>query len=150
MVTNNTVKKNRSQAVIQKMKERRYDPLDALIDIAQHPDTELETAVDIHKTLMKFAYPTLKHVDIEAQVKSDLIIQIKQFRNPNTPEIVDLEKESNNAFGSEFGQFRPVGESRTPIPIGRDHDAVVESLVNSAVDLKSAASLGGHRDVLPD
>jgi hypothetical protein len=81
-MTQKEIKKNRTQAAIQKMATAAYDPMQALIDIAQNPSTPLDTKIDCHKTLIKYIYPTLKHVEMDAQIKSDLIVQVKQFVKP--------------------------------------------------------------------
>lgn len=119
------IKKNRTQAVIQKMKEHRYDPLDALINVAKDDRVPLDVRIDCHKTLIKYVYPTLKHVEIDAQVKQDLIVQVKQFVKPEKV-----------------------------VPIGEKHDKQLTGqgipIGGQIIEARVAGAINGHPDILAD
>ena len=40
-----------------------YDPLLALVEIAQNPETDLSMRVDCHKTLASYIYPKMQTVE---------------------------------------------------------------------------------------
>lgn len=125
-MSNQEIKKNRTQAAIQLMKEANYDPLKELIRIAQDDRVALEDRIDCHKALIKYVYPTLKHVEVDAQIKQDLIVQVKQFMRPE--KVVSIE-------GARDAKQLP-GQG---VPIQ-----------DSATELRALGQLQGHPAILPD
>lgn len=59
-----TPNKNRA-ALIAKLDDAfpSYDPLLALVEIAQDPETDLSMRVDCHKTLASYIYPKMRTAD---------------------------------------------------------------------------------------
>lgn len=132
MTTNSSISRMRTAAVIQAMKEKRYDPLKELIDIAMKADTPRDEKIDIAKSLMKYAYPQLKHVEVDAQVNHGLTVQVRQFVKPDS--VIGTEKEDAKIAG--HGQ-----------PIG------IPASAGTVVDVGAAAlpvGAGGHPDIIPD
>ena len=121
----------RTAAVIQKMKEARYDPLEALIDVAKTTQ-DYEIKVDIAKTLMKYCYPQLKHVEIDAQVNHGITVQVRNFMKPNN--VIHLEKQDDKITGPN----QPIG---IPTKAGAEGNPITAGLPTGA---------GGHPDIIPD
>ena len=73
-----TPNKNRA-ALLAKLEDffPGYDPLLALIEIAQNPATDLSTRVDCHKTLAGYIYPKMRTVgpDVVAE-QAPVVIEI--------------------------------------------------------------------------
>ena len=59
-----TPNKNRT-ALLAKLEDSfpTYDPLLALVEIAQDPETDLSMRVDCHKTLASYIYPKMRTAD---------------------------------------------------------------------------------------
>lgn len=57
-------------------KELHYDPVKELVSIAQRSGTNTATKVAIAKEIMKYRYPMLKAVEIDAQVKAPVIFNM--------------------------------------------------------------------------
>ena len=125
-MSSHEVKKNRTQAAIQLMKEAGYDPLKELIRIAQNPAVALEDRIDCHKALIKYVYPTLKHVEVDAQIKQDLIVQVKQFMRPEKVVSIEGARDAKQLTG----QGIPIEDSST--------------------ELRALGQLQGHPAILPD
>lgn len=64
-----------------RMEEKGYDPLDALIDIAEDDDTPLKLKIDAHKELMKYYAPQLKAIDVNARSSTGVTVNVVNFAN---------------------------------------------------------------------
>ena len=54
-----------------------YDPLLALVEIAQDPETDLTMRVDCHKTLASYIYPKMRTVEPAAvDEQAPIVIEI--------------------------------------------------------------------------
>ena len=54
-----------------------YDPLLALVEIAQDPETDLSMRVDCHKTLASYIYPKMRTAEpVGADDSSSVVIEI--------------------------------------------------------------------------
>ena len=54
-----------------------YDPLLALVEIAQDPETDLSMRVDCHKTLASYIYPKMRTAEsVVASEASPVVIEI--------------------------------------------------------------------------
>jgi len=73
-----TPNKNRT-ALLAKLEDSfpTYDPLLALVEIAQNPETDLSMRVDCHKTLASYIYPKMRTVEpVVADEVSQVVIKI--------------------------------------------------------------------------
>lgn len=50
------------------MQKRNYCPLEEIVNIAQAPETHLDTKLHIAETLLPYMYPKLSSVEIEADM----------------------------------------------------------------------------------
>jgi hypothetical protein len=78
-----TPNKNRA-ALLTKLDEAfpSYDPLLALVEIAQDPETGLSMRVDCHKTLASYIYPKMRAAEpVVANEASPLVIKIVEPQN---------------------------------------------------------------------
>jgi hypothetical protein len=120
----------RTAAVIQKMKERKYDALDEMIDIAETAKKtgDLETRLEVAKTLLPYVYPKLKHIEVDAQVNHGITVHVRQFVKPAT------------AIEEENERLRLSGDSE---PSESDR-------IDEAIRAQLPVGLGGHPDIIPD
>jgi hypothetical protein len=63
------------------MEEHGYNPIQALMEIAEDDDTPLKLRVDAHKELLKYYAPQLKAVDVNATTKQGVTVNIVNFAN---------------------------------------------------------------------
>ena len=73
-----TPNKNRT-ALLAKLDDSfpNYDPLLALVEIAQDPETDLSMRVDCHKTLASYIYPKMRTAEpVVADEVSQVVIKI--------------------------------------------------------------------------
>lgn len=61
------------------MEERGYNPIEALIDIAEDDENSIKIRIDAHKELAKYYAPQLKSMDVNANVKSGINISVVNF-----------------------------------------------------------------------
>ena len=61
------------------MEERGYNPIEALMDIAEDDENPIKIRIDAHKELAKYYAPQLKAMDINANVKSGISISVVNF-----------------------------------------------------------------------
>lgn len=131
MATSTQISKMRTAAVIQKMKEKRYDPLEALIEVAQETQDKA-LRVDIATTLMKYCYPQLKHVEVDAQVNHGISVQVRQFIKPSN--VIQMENP----------------DARTAIPTGQKLIQGESEAECDPIKAGLPVGAGGHRDIIPD
>lgn len=98
-------KEARTDLLIKKMKAKRYDPMDSLIDIAMDADTPLDMRIDCHKILAKHTYPTLKSVEMEANVQTVFNIQLEDFasRLKEKNNVIPIEGKNNDESATIAG-----------------------------------------------
>jgi hypothetical protein len=72
-----TPNKNRA-ALLTKLDEAfpSYDPLFALVEIAQDPETDLSMRVDCHKTLASYIYPKMRTAEPVVNEQAPILIEI--------------------------------------------------------------------------
>jgi len=78
-----TPNKNRA-ALLAKLEDSfpTYDPLLALVEIAQDPKTDQAMRVDCHKTLASYIYPKMRAAEpVVADEASPLVIKIVEPQN---------------------------------------------------------------------
>ena len=70
-----TPNKNR-KALLAKLDDSfpNYDPLLALVEIAQDPETDLSMRVDCHKTLASYIYPKMRTLEPEAIGEASAVV----------------------------------------------------------------------------
>ena len=61
------------------MEERGYNPIEALMDIAEDEENSIKIRIDAHKELAKYYAPQLKAMDVNASVKSGISISVVNF-----------------------------------------------------------------------
>lgn len=61
------------------MEERGYNPIEALMDIAEDDENSIKIRIDAHKELAKYYAPQLKAIDVNANVKSGINISVVNF-----------------------------------------------------------------------
>lgn len=143
--------KMRTAQVIAKMKEKGYDALDELIDMAKDAkrNDDLETRLDIAKTLMPYVYPKLKHVEVDAQVNHGLTVHVRQFIKP---ERVNADDGSIQPIANPNSRAIEGTGVQAAIPVRSS--AITGGQEISGEDLLRTAALpvsaGGHPDIIPD
>lgn len=143
--------KMRTAQVIAKMKEKGYDALDELIDMAKDArrNDDLETRLEIAKTLMPYVYPKLKHVEVDAQVNHGLTVHVRQFIKPERVNTDDgsiqpiTNPNSRSIEGTGVQAAIPVRSSA----LTTRQEISGEELVRAA---GLPVSAGGHPDIIPD
>lgn len=128
--SNQETAKMRTAAVIQALKENRYDPLKDLIHLAKSTD-DPDVKIDVAKVLLPYCYPKLKHVEIDANVNHGLRIEVKNFvKQAVEREAIEAEVEEPNVTRRIEGTG--VGEAKY------------------YTDPGAALGFGGHPDILPE
>ena len=74
--------------VVRLCKEKNYDPIKELIDIAQSDDpmVPLDVKVNIHKELLNYMAPKLKSIDMEKRGTETINVMIQNFGELKTVE----------------------------------------------------------------
>lgn len=112
------------------MEERGYNPIEALMDIAEDEENSIKIRVDAHKELAKYYAPQLKAMDINANVKSGISINVVNFSKK-----ISLAQGVTSEEGAQIGA-RKHNFIETPedslIPVIQQVDT--EELIKQAVD----------------
>ena len=82
--------------VVRLCKEKNYDPIKELIDIAQSDDpmVPLDVKVNIHKELLNYMAPKLKSIDMEKRGTETINVMIQNFGELEGEQPVTLAQES--------------------------------------------------------
>ena len=96
------------------MEENGYNPIQALMEIAEDKDTPLKLKIDAHKELLKYYAPQLKAVDVNATSKSGVTVNIVNFAN-RVESAKGITSEEGAKIASKklasIGQYNPVIEA---------------------------------------
>ena len=65
------------------MEDKGYNPIEALLSIAQDTDTPLDLRIGAHKELCKYYAPQLKAMDVNMAVKGNIVVEMVNFCDQN-------------------------------------------------------------------
>lgn len=86
-----TALQKRMNSVLEIMKRKNYNPIEAMIDLAQNPTTPVEVEAQMHKELAKYYAPQLKSVDTTTRGPSGFVVNIMRFSQQRAEQL-DLPK----------------------------------------------------------
>lgn len=77
--------------VLQKCRERDYDPIDELIKLARNGDISGRDRVKIHSEMVQYLVPKLRSMDVKADVNMDINVNIVRFSDEEEKAPIDVE-----------------------------------------------------------